>query len=43
MAACDDTGSFKFQSTWLSFQEGLGFSRHMVCKWKLATAGLALS
>jgi hypothetical protein len=30
-------GSLKFQSTWLSFHDGLGFSTHMVCRWNEVT------
>src|SRR5581483_6313873 len=41
--AVGETGLFKFHPTWLSFHEGLGFSRHMVFKWYDCTAGLALS
>ena len=36
-----DVGSCRLKSTWLSFQEGLGFSTQLVSKWKAATAPAA--
>ena len=40
------TGSLRFQSMWLSFQDGLGFSMHCVSKWNeaigLESFGVAL-
>src|SRR5882724_8844693 len=38
--AVADKGSFRFQSTWLSFQEGLGFSSHIEVILNDSTAGL---
>src|SRR5581483_3210208 len=37
------TGFVRFQSLWLSFQDGLGFSTHCVIRWYEATSGLPLS
>ena len=31
--AVAETGLWRFQSTWLSFHEGLGFSMHCVIRW----------
>src|SRR5579859_216250 len=35
--AVPETGFFRFQSRWLSFQDGLRFSTHSVARWKEET------
>src|SRR5271163_2987499 len=41
--AVAESGSLRFQSTWSSFHDGLGFSTHMETIEKDETAGLLLS